>query len=201
MNRAGLPWAAPGQVVGLLGGSFDPPHEGHLRVSEEALRRLGLDWVWWLVSPGNPLKREGPAPLGRRAAAARALIGNPRVRVSEVEMRLGTRHTAETLRRLMARSPGVRFVWIMGSDNLAQIHRWRRWRRIFEAVPVAVAARPGAKLTSRFAPAARRYRGAQWNERDARAMARAEPPAWTVLNLPLSPLSSSELRARGLWRR
>ena len=198
--RAGLPFVGRGQVVGLLGGSFDPPHEGHLRISETALTRLGLDWVWWLVSPGNPLKERGPAPLERRIEAARRLIGTPRIKVTDWEARLGTRHTAETLRRLRALHPGVRFVWIMGSDNLAQLHLWRRWRRIVETVPVCVVARPGARLSARFAPAARRYRASQLNERDARALARAAPPAWVVLNLPLSPLSSSAIRARGGWR-
>ncbi len=197
----GAPFAGPGQVVGLLGGSFDPPHLGHVRISEEAIRRLGLDWVWWLVSPGNPLKREGPAPLPRRIAAARALVANPRVKVTDLEARFGTRFTAETLERLQARYPQVRFVWLMGSDNLAQFHRWRNWRRIMEAVPVAVLARPGARLPARFAPAARAFRGAQLNERDARLLARGGAPAWVVLNLPLIPLSSSAIRAKGGWTR
>jgi nicotinate-nucleotide adenylyltransferase len=199
-DRSGLPWAGQGQAVGLLGGSFDPAHEGHVRISEEAMRRLRLDWVWWLVSPGNPLKVRGPAAIPRRVAAARALIRNPRIKVTDVEARLGTRFTAETLARVRARHPGVRFVWIMGSDNLAQFHRWRRWRGIMAAVPVCVVARPGAKLSSRFAPAARRFRAAQLNERDARALPAAPAPAWVVLNLPLLPHSSSEIRARGGWR-
>ena len=197
--RAGLPFASPGQTVGLLGGSFDPAHGGHVMISEAALRRLGLDWVWWLVSPGNPLMARGPAALEKRMAAARGLAKDPRIKVSDVEARWGTRLTAETIRRLKATHPGVRFVWIMGSDNLAQIHRWHRWRRIFGMVPVCVVARPGAKLSSRFAPAARRFRGSQLNEADARALPAKRPPAWVVLNLPLSPLSSSAIRARGRW--
>lgn len=201
MIRAGLPWAAPGQLVGLLGGSFDPPHAGHVQASEEALRTLGLDWVWWLVSPGNPLKPEGPAPVARRIAAARALVGDPRIRVTDWESRLGTRFTADTLRRLGAANPRVRFVWLMGSDNLAQFHRWRDWRRIMATVPVAVLARPGTGIAARFAPAARRFRASQLNEAEARGLGRRAAPAWVVLNMPLNPLSSSALRARGLWRR
>ncbi|WP_210526250.1 nicotinate-nucleotide adenylyltransferase [Rubellimicrobium arenae] len=197
----GAPFAGRGQVVGLLGGSFDPPHAGHLRITEEAIQRLGLDWVWWLVSPGNPLKREGPAPMARRIAAARALVRNPRVKVTDLEARIGTRYTAETLERLAARYPHVTFVWLMGSDNLAQFHRWRDWRKIMAEVPVAVLARPGARLSARFAPAARAFRGAQINERDARLLARREPPAWVALNLPLVPLSSSAIRAQGGWTR
>ncbi|TNC65985.1 nicotinate-nucleotide adenylyltransferase [Rubellimicrobium roseum] len=195
----GAPFAGPGQVVGLLGGSFDPPHEGHVRISDEAMRRLGLDWVWWLVSPGNPLKARGPAPLGKRIAAARALVRNPRVKVTDLEARLGTRFTAETLARLRARYPQVTFVWIMGSDNLAQFHRWRDWRRIMGTVPVAVMARPGARLRARFAPAARAFRPAQLNERDARQLKRRAPPAWVALDHALSPLSSTAIRARGGW--
>ncbi len=191
------PPAGRGQAVGLLGGSFDPAHGGHVQISEEALRRLGLDWLWWLVSPGNPLKARIPAPLPVRLTAARALMRHPRVRVTDLESRLGTRHTARTLARLQALSPGLRFVWIMGSDNLAQLHRWKDWRRIVEGVPVCVVARPGARLAARFAPAARAYRGAQINEAEARALPRRRPPAWVVLNLPLNPLSSTALRARG----
>lgn len=199
--RAGTPFAGRGQVVGLLGGSFDPPHGGHVQVSLEAMQRLGLDWVWWLVSPGNPLKREGPAPIERRIEAARALVRHPRIRVTDWEARLGTRYTAETLARVVPRYPEVRFVWVMGSDNLAQFHRWKDWRRIMATVPVCVLARPGAQLSARFAPAARAFRAAQLNESEARELAYREPPAWVVLNMPLNPLSSSELRARGQWRR
>lgn len=199
--RAGTPFAGRGQVVGLLGGSFDPPHGGHVQVSLEAMQRLGLDWVWWVVSPGNPLKTEGPAPLERRVEAARRLVRHPRIRVTDIEARLGTRFTAETLERIIPRHPHLRFVWIMGSDNLAQFHRWRDWRRIMGVVPVAVLARPGAKLQARFAPAARAFRGAQLNESEARALAFRDPPAWVVLNMPLNPLSSSAIRAGGGWRR
>ena len=197
----GRPFAGRGQVVGLLGGSFDPPHQGHVRITEAALRRLGLDWVWWMVSPGNPLKREGPAPLPRRIAAARRMIRNPRIKVTDIEARLGTRYTAETLARLMPRHPGVRFVWLMGSDNLLQFHRWRDWRRIMATVPVAVLARPGARMPARFAPAARRFRAHQLNEGEARRLRGLDPPVWVVLNLPLDPTSSSEIRARGGWVR
>lgn len=184
--------------MGLLGGSFDPPHAGHLQATEAALARLGLDWAWWLVSPGNPLKRHGPAPLAARVAAAERLLrGHPRIRVTDWEARLGTRFTADTLARLKRRHPHLRFVWIMGSDNLLELHRWRRWRAIMQTVPVCVLARPGARLPARFAPAARRFRGAQLNEAEARELPWRTPPAWVVLNMPLNPLSSSALRARG----
>ncbi len=200
MDGAG-PFAGRGQVVGLLGGSFDPPHGGHVQVSLEAMQRLGLDWVWWLVSPGNPLKREGPAPVARRIEAARALIRHPRIKVTDLEARLGTRFTAETLERLVPRHPELRFVWLMGSDNLLQFHRWRDWRRIMASVPVGVLARPGARIEARFAPAARAFRHYQLNEAEARTLALRDAPAWVVLNMPLNPLSSSLIRAGGGWRR
>ncbi len=127
--------ARAGQVVGLLGGSFDPAHEGHVRVTREALKRMGLDQVWWLVSPGNPLKARAPAPMADRLARARAVMQHPAVRITDLEARLGTVRTADTIARLRALYPGVRFVWLMGSDNLAEFHKWGgggrswRWRR------------------------------------------------------------------------
>jgi nicotinate-nucleotide adenylyltransferase len=197
--RAGLPLALPGMRVGLLGGSFDPAHQGHVRITRAALVRLGLDRVWWLVSPGNPLKAEGPAPMARRLAAARRLMRHPRVQITDIEARIGTRHTAATLARLEALYPGVRFVWLMGADNLAGFHRWDRWQSIMERVPVAVLARPGTGPAARFSPAARAYAGAR--VADPRLLAGMAPPAWAYLSLPMLNISSTALRARGEWDR
>ena len=186
-------------VVGLLGGSFDPAHEGHVHITREALRRIGLNRVWWLVSPGNPLKLRQPAPMAERMARARDVLGDdPRVVVSDLEARLGTRATVDTVRRLQAMYPGVRFVWLMGADNLVQFHRWARWREILARVPVAVMARPGAGLAARLSVAARVYRGARVAR--AEALAGAGAPAWAFVNLPLNGASSSAIRARGEWR-
>ena len=198
-QRSDLPLALPGQTIGLFGGSFDPPHAGHVHVSREALKRFGLDRVWWLVSPGNPLKPNGPAPLDRRMAAARALVTHPRIVVTDVEARIGTRYTAATLERLIALYPGVRFVWLMGADNLAQFHRWQRWDWILETVPVGVLARPGQGISARTAKAAVVYRGAKLPASKARRLARSAAPAWCFLNLPMVDLSSSAIRARGEW--
>ena len=134
------------------GGSFDPPHAGHLHISREALKRFGLDRLWWLVSPGNPLKPHGPAPLPDRLTAARALVDHPRIAITDFEARAGTRHTAQTLDALRQAAPGLRFVWLMGADNLAQFHRWQDWRRIIESVPVGVLARPGQRISARMSP-------------------------------------------------
>jgi nicotinate-nucleotide adenylyltransferase len=201
VDRAGLPVARPGQSIGLLGGSFDPPHAGHAHITREALKRLGLDRVWWLVSPGNPLKTEGPAPLPRRMAAARQVMQHPRVVVTDIEARMGTRFTAETLERLMRLYPGVRFVWLMGADNLATFDRWQRWRWIMDHVPIAVLARPGQALSERRSKAAQVYRDHRLRGAAAMRLRAAEPPAWCFINVPMVDISSTEIRARGDWRR
>ena len=198
--RPGPP-ATPGQRIGLLGGSFDPPHAGHLHITRRALAAFRLDWVWWLVSPGNPLKPAAPADLARRLAAARALVAHPRVVVTDIEARLGTRYTAATLAALRRRYPGVRFVWLMGADNLAGFHRWERWDAIMRMVPVGVLARPGEQLRAGLSPAARRYARWRLDPGQAAALADRAPPAWVLLPGPMRDLSSTALRARGAWKR
>lgn len=190
----GFPLALPGQRIGLLGGSFDPAHAGHLLISQVAQRRLGLDRIWWLVSPGNPLKLHGPAPLSARITRARRLARDPRIIVTDVEARLGLRLTADTIPALQRRYPGVGFVWLMGSDNLVQFHHWDRWRQIARCVPIAVMARPGSRLAARHSVAAQVMRAARVPEVRALTLADRRPPAWTLLNLPMSSLSSTELR-------
>lgn len=187
--------------IGLLGGSFDPPHAGHAHITREALKRLGLDRVWWLVSPGNPLKAEGPAPLPRRMEAAERVMRHPRVVVTDIEARLGTRFTAGTLERLLALYPGVRFVWLMGADNLATFDRWQRWRWIMERVPVAVLARAGQDISAGRPKAAAVFGAHRLKGAAARRLCTAEPPAWCFVNLPTVDISSTEIRARGDWQR
>lgn len=193
-----FPAARAGEVVGLLGGSFDPAHEGHVHITHIALERFGLDRIWWLVSPGNPLKEDGPAPLDTRLNVARTLMQDPRVLITDIEAHLGTRYTAETLARLTAVYPQVRFVWLMGADNLEQIHLWQDWQSIFSMVPVGVLARPGAEQAA-DAPAAREMTGARLPEDEAQALGHAVPPAWCLISIPLSDASSTEIRAKGLW--
>ena len=188
---------SPGLTVGLFGGSFNPAHDGHAHVAGTALRRLGLDRVIWLVSPQNPLKSaDQMAPLAKRMASARAMAEGPSMIVSDFETRVGTQWTVDTLRALTARHPGVRFVWLMGSDNLASFHRWRGWIDIMEMMPVAVVARPGTMLESRSAPAARRFAGHRVSSREARSLPYLAAPAWTYLRAPLNSSSSTALRAR-----
>lgn len=199
--KCGFPLARPGMRIGLLGGSFDPAHEGHAHITRAALKRFGLDQVWWLVSPGNPLKTQGPARMETRLAEARRVIPDPRVVVTDLEAKLGTHYTAATLEHLLALYPGVRFVWLMGGDNLVQFDRWDRWQAILEMVPVGVLARPGARMQARRSRAARIYEAVRYPKEKAHLLAGAVPPAWCFLDVPLNDLSSSDLRARGLWRR
>jgi nicotinate-nucleotide adenylyltransferase len=190
-----LPPHPPGLRIGLYGGSFNPPHAGHLHVGLLALKRLRLDRIWWLVTPGNPLKELGGLPpLAERMAAAQALARHPRLAVTGFEAEIGARYTLDSLEYLAGHAPGVRFVWIMGADNLAQFDRWRGWRRIAQLMPFAVIDRPGWTLRaaqSRAALALARFR---IDESDAPVLADRAPPAWVFLHGPRSALSSTVLR-------
>ncbi|CUA92755.1 nicotinate-nucleotide adenylyltransferase [Pannonibacter indicus] len=192
-----LPHAEPGNRIGLFGGSFNPAHSGHRLVAETALNRLKLDQVWWLVTPGNPLKDHGDlAPLSQRLEQAAALARHPRMKVTAIEARLGTAYTAETLARLKGLRPDLAFAWIMGADNLASFHRWQDWRGILNQVTVAVVNRPGASLSPLFAPAARAFARYRLAEVDAPLALSMKPPHWVFLHAPLDPVSSTLLRAR-----
>jgi nicotinate-nucleotide adenylyltransferase len=183
--------------IGLLGGSFNPPHAAHRAISLLALHRLGLDRVWWLVTPGNPLKdvRALP-PLAARIAAARALAAHPRIDATGIEARLGTVYSHDTVAELRARCPRVRFVFLMGADNLAEFHRWRRWRELTRLVPIAVIDRAGMSLKALAAPAALALARFRLPENAAPSLARHRPPAWVFLHGIKSPLSSTALRAK-----
>ena len=198
--RQGFPIAFPGMRIGILGGSFDPAHEGHAHITREALRRFGLDRVWWMVSPGNPLKAHGPAPLPARMAEARRVMPDPRVDITDIEAQLGTRYTAQTLRRIKAIYPGVHFVWLMGADNLAQFYRWENWRQILEMTPVGVLARPNARMAARRSRTARIYAHSRLPQQDAHMLPVSATPVWCFVDVPMSDMSSSEIRAAGGWR-
>jgi len=199
-NRMVLPPHAPGMRIGLFGGTFDPPHAAHRAACLLALHRLGLDRVWWLVTPGNPLKdTRGLAPLDERVTAARRLANHPLIDVTDFEAQLGTSYTFETVSYLVHGSPGVHFVWIMGADNLRSFHRWQRWRGIAELVPIAVVDRLGPSLYAGASAAGQALGRYRLPESAAKTLPYYTPPAWIYLHGLKSPLSSTALRvARAL---
>ncbi len=181
--------------IGILGGSFNPAHAGHLHISRQALNLLKLDEVWWLVSPQNPLKPiEGMAPLEDRLKSARALAQGPDIWASDMETDLGTQYTADTLKALKGRFVGHRFVWIMGADNLIEIAHWNDWTTVFETVPVAVLARPAYSFRALVSTAAKRFARYRIRETRAAGLADSKPPAWVFLHIPLSPASATMIR-------
>ncbi len=190
---------ARGLRVGVLGGSFDPPHQGHVHLSQEALKRFDLDKILWLVSPGNPLKPNPPAPIAKRMAAARALIDHPRIVVSDFEERHQTRYTYETLSALKSVWPEVNFVWLMGADNLFQFHRWENWRGIMMTMPVGVLARPKLRIAARMSVTSQVFSAARLPSKQARLLACGPAPRWSFVNMPMSGVSSSQIRETGTW--
>ncbi len=185
--------------IGLFGGSFNPAHDGHRHVAETALKRLQLDWVWWVVARGNPLKNRHGA-FDARLQSARRMADHPRMRVSDIETRLEVNYTLDLLSQLTARAPNARFVWIMGADNLAGFHRWGGWRDIAASLPICVIARPNAGARARLSKFARSYTGQRWPQQDAIALPLAPAPAWTFITAPWQPVSSTALRRRARRR-
>jgi nicotinate-nucleotide adenylyltransferase len=193
-----MPHVEPGMLVGLFGGSFNPPHQGHQLVADIALRRLGLDQLWWMVTPGNPLKsRRVLAPLAERLALSEAMAHDPRIRVTAFERSLSSTYTAEVLARVKARNTGVRFIWIMGADNLRDFHRWQNWRKIAMTFPIAVIDRPGATLAFLSSVMAKTFDYARVDEHDASTLGALPAPAWTFIHGPRSRLSSTAIRSAG----
>lgn len=190
--------ASQGGRIGLLGGSFNPAHTAHVHISLVAMRRLGLDAVWWLVSPQNPLKPSaGMAPLRKRIDHARLIAQHPRLFVSAVERQLNTRYTIDTVTALQGLFPRARFVWLMGGDSLSAFHHWRRWTELFSSIPIGVVARPGFTVRAMNSPAAQRFR--QCFVSNPTRLATATAPAWTFILEPLDPTSATEIRAQGNW--
>jgi len=195
------PGRRPGKRVGILGGSFNPAHAGHRHISVVALRRLKLDEVWWMISPQNPLKAAADmAPLRKRLERARAVANHLKIHVTDIEWYLGTHYTADTVNALKLQFPGMRFVWLMGADNLCQIPRWRHWRRIFESVPIAVFTRPSYSVKALSGRAARRFAAYRLPESRASALSEAPVPAWIFLHTRPHSESATRIRAEcGEW--
>lgn len=190
-----MPFVAKGMRIGLFGGSFNPPHDGHVLVAEMALKRLKLDQVWWMVSPGNPLKSHKELlPLNDRIKLSKDICDDPRIKVTGFEAAYNLSYTAETLDLIASRNRGVNFVWLMGADNLANFHEWQNWRGIAETFPIAVIDRPGSTLSYLSSKMAKAYAHARLGESDASALPHLKAPAWTFLHGPRSSLSSTALR-------
>jgi nicotinate-nucleotide adenylyltransferase len=195
-----IPPYGAGQHIGLLGGSFNPPHEAHRAISLYAMKRLRLDGVWWLVSPGNPLKADAPRDFAARIAAATHVAHHPRIAVSGFEAEAGTRYTIDTLRALSRRCVTARFVWIMGADNLTQFHRWRDWQGIAHLMPLAVVDRASQGLRALASPAALAMAKHRIPEAEAASLPGMKPPVWTFLTgLKLKASSTALRRANGSW--
>lgn len=185
-----------GRKIGLLGGSFNPAHEGHRHISLIALRRLGLDEIWWLVSPQNPLKSPADmAPFDERFRSAENMARHPQIKVTDLETRLGTTYTSDLLKKLVVKDTNT-YVWLMGGDNLMQIDKWKNWRTIFDTVPVCVIARPGFEKAALGSKAAHVYRAVRLDPSDALQLALLKPPVWTLIQEQLTSLSSTELRTK-----
>ena len=197
--KSGMPLATKGLRIGLLGGSFDPPHSGHMHISKWAIKEFSLDRIWWLVSPGNPLKKNAPADLDRRLSACNKLVNHPKVIVTDLERVFNTRFTAQTLTTLKSQYRGVRFVWLMGADNLAEFHKWDRWQDIMHMLPVGVMARPNQQLAANCSPAARIFRESRLSAQSSTALPFKEAPSWSLLTGPMDDESSSKIRAKGKW--
>ena len=192
-----IPYAAPNQTVGLFGGTFNPPHDGHALVAEQALTRLDLDAVWWLVTPGNPLKGHSGLPSTQsRVAQINARYRHPQMIATGLESKLGTHYTRDSLMRLLQIRPALNFVFIIGADNLRGLHRWGGWRDIMQMVPIAVIDRPGSTLSTLHSQAAIHFAHARIREEDAHQLPYLRPPAWVFLHGPTSQLSSTLLRSK-----
>jgi len=192
-----LPHSEAGQRIGLFGGSFNPPHDGHLLVSEIALRRLQLDQIWWLVTPGNPLKDHRQlAPLAERIGWCQQIANHPAIKISAFEAGRATRYTADTLKLIKQIKSGVHFIWVMGADNLAGFDKWQRWRHLADMLPIAVIDRPGSTLSSRSSKAALALSRYRIDEADASLLPIMDPPAWVFIHGPRSSLSSTSIRNR-----
>lgn len=191
-----IPHAERGMAVGLFGGSFNPPHSGHALVCETALRRLRLDRIWWMVTPGNPLKdTRGLLPLAERIAMSEKIANDPRIEVTAFEASYRIRYTADTLALLAKRYPEINFVWLMGADNMRNFHKWQRWQAIAATFPIAIIDRPGSTLSFLSSRMAIALQQARVDESDAAMLAHMKPPAWTFIHGPRSSLSSTALRA------
>ena len=193
----GHPLGLPGLTIGLLGGSFDPPHEGHVHITKISIKIFNLSRLWWLVSPGNPVKDKIPSDINKRLLASKQIMEHPSVGITDIEKKLQTKFTFQTLIKMKKLYPGTRFVWLMGADNLVNFHHWKNWDWIMKNVPVGVLARPNEQIKAGLSPAATRFGKYRLPKEKSFLLPYISPPAWTLVTGPMRNISSSKLRGMG----
>ena len=193
----GHPLGVPGLTIGILGGSFDPPHEGHVHITRIAIKIFNLSRLWWLVSPGNPIKDKAPSDINKRFLASKKIMKHPLVSITDIEKKLQTKFTFETLIKIKKLYPGTRFVWLMGADNLVNFHHWENWGWIMKNVPIGVLARPKEQIKAGLSPAATKFRKYRLPKEKSFLLPYLSPPIWTLVTGPMRNISSSKLRGIG----
>ena len=193
---AGYPLVVPGLTIGLLGGSFDPPHEGHVHISKIAIKIFNLSKIWWLVSPGNPIKNKTPSDINNRLLASKQIMEHPSVIITDIEKKLKTKFTFQTLIKIKKLYPGTRFVWLMGADNLINFHQWENWDWIMKNIPIGVMARPREQIKAGLSPAATRFRKYRLPKEKSLLLPYSSPPVWTLVTGPMKNISSTKLRIK-----
>ena len=195
----GHPFVVPGLTIGLLGGSFDPPHEGHVHITKIAIKIFNLSKLWWLVSPGNPIKDKNPSDINNRLMASKQIMEHPSVIITDIEKKLKTKFTFQTLIKIKKLYPGTRFVWLMGADNLINFHQWENWDWIMKNIPIGVMARPREQIKAGLSPAATRFRKYRLPKEKSLLLPYFSPPVWTLVTGPMKNISSTKLRGKGFW--
>ena len=194
----GYPLVLPGLTIGLLGGSFDPPHEGHVHISKIAIKIFNLSKLWWLVSPGNPIKDKMPSNITNRVQEEKKIMEHPSVIITDIEKKLQTKFTFQSLIKIKKLYPGTRFVWIMGADNLINFHHWENWDWIMKNIPIGVMARPTEQIKAGLSPAATRFRKYRLPQEKSLLLPYLSPPVWTLVTGSMKNISSTKLRGKGV---
>ncbi len=194
-----IPRVEERNIIGLLGGSFDPPHEGHLHVSKRAIQVFGLQKVWWLLSTGNPFKIKGPASLKLRMEACEKILCGSRILATDLEVQFKTCYTSDTLKKMLLRYPRARFVWLMGADNFVNFHRWKDSDWIMKNIPIGIMSRPGENIRAGLSQASFRYRNCRLKTSRASQLAFLSPPVWTIVDGSTNNASSTKIRSTGNW--
>ena len=195
----GFPSVEPGLTIGLLGGSFDPPHEGHVHITKLALKFFNLSKIWWLVCPENPIKSVTPSDVNSRFLASKKIMKHPSVVITDLERKFKTKYTFQTLIKLKKLYPSTKFVWLMGADNLINLHHWKNWDWIMKNIPIGVMARPRDQIKAGLSPAAIRFSKYRLPREKSLLLPYLSPPVWTLVTGSMKNISSTKLRVKGYW--